>query len=144
MDLERRDPAAEAARVKTLMRPNVIAELHHLTRTPAFETADGKRDEGWNSRTQAFILALVVGELRIPSAVGAGKACFVVGPDADEAPEGIEVESHGGRDRASRPPRRQPAVRIEPIGNAAPLGAHRGLPRLAPAIWPLCRGKNRV
>jgi hypothetical protein len=68
-------------------------ELHHLTRSTPFIGRMGP-DQGWNCRTQAFIISLVASAMHLTSAVMHGRAAFVLGPTADLNPCTLNVKPH--------------------------------------------------
>jgi hypothetical protein len=83
-----------AETLSRLMDPAIVSEVHHLCRSPRFQSDDGMWDEGWNCRLQAFISGVAVAANRIPTAVGHGRASFVVGPSAERHPGGYNVAPH--------------------------------------------------
>lgn len=81
-------------RLLQFVSPTVIAEVHHLCKTPACTAADGRRDEGWTCRLQAYLMGLALSAERIPCVVVFGRAGFVVGPAGEHPPVGIDVDPH--------------------------------------------------
>lgn len=80
--------------IKRFVAPQVVAESRHLCKVPAYLREDGRRDEGWSCRLQAFLIGLAVAADRVPCIIAFGRSGFIVGPSGDRPPSGIDVDPH--------------------------------------------------
>jgi hypothetical protein len=82
------------SRLSPLSTTEFLKELHHSLWTE-LTINKGQRDEGWNCRDHALIVACLTQLLqRTAAAILHGRACFVQGPRQEVPPVGLNADPH--------------------------------------------------